>query len=150
MLYSVAINIGGIGLESSDEVLEAVRLLYEAISSGDVDSIGRSISKRDGVVVIGTDPNEWWTDYAKIISVFQAQIQEQGGGIPIVAGDLKAYSEGDTGWFDDRSMFRLTDGDFPFRHTGVLHKENGEWKFVQLHASIGVSNEEEFGKELTT
>lgn len=83
--------------------------------------------------------------------MFRAQIQEQGGGIPIVAGNIDAYSEGDIGWFADRSLFNLADGtDIPFRHTGVLHKEDGEWKFIQLHASIGVSNEEEFGKELTT
>jgi hypothetical protein len=138
-------------MEHSGDVRRTVSRLYEAISRGDVSTIEHLISRHDGIVVIGTDPDEWWTDSAKVIAVFQAQIREQGGGIPIAAGRINAYGEGDVGWFDDRSLFKLPDGlEIPFRHSGVLRKEDGEWKFVQLHASIGVSNDEQFGKELTT
>jgi hypothetical protein len=28
----------------------------------------------------------------------------------------------------------------------VLHREEGEWKFVQSHASIGVANEQTVGR----
>jgi hypothetical protein len=28
----------------------------------------------------------------------------------------------------------------------VLHREDGDWKFVQSHASVGVANEEAFGE----
>ena len=45
---------------------------------------------------------------------------------------------------------KLPDGtEIPFRITGVYHQENGEWKVVQWHASIGISNEEAIGQELT-
>jgi adenylate cyclase len=138
-------------MEPSAELKEAVLRLYGAIAAGDIEAVGRAISRNKGMVVIGTDPDEWWSDYGDIVRVFTAQTDEQGGGIPIVAGDVEAYSEGDVGWFADRSLFKLSDGtQIPFRHTGVLHREDGDWRFVQLHASIGVSNEEEFGRELTT
>ena len=31
------------------------------------------------------------------------------------------------------------------RWSAVFHREDGEWRLVQLHASIGVPNEEVFG-----
>ena len=36
------------------------------------------------------------------------------------------------------------------RFTAVFHKENGGWKGVQWHWSIGVPNEEAIGQELET
>jgi hypothetical protein len=38
----------------------------------------------------------------------------------------------------------------PLRVTAVVERDGGSWKVVQWHASIGVSNEESFGAELTT
>ena len=37
----------------------------------------------------------------------------------------------------------------PLRITAVFARENGEWKIAQWHASIGVSNAEAFGEDLT-
>jgi hypothetical protein len=34
------------------------------------------------------------------------------------------------------------------RIAGVCNKENGEWKMVQSHASIGIPNSEAFGYAL--
>jgi len=34
--------------------------------------------------------------------------------------------------------------------TSVFHQEDGAWKLVQSHYSIGVSNEDVVGRELTT
>jgi hypothetical protein len=31
----------------------------------------------------------------------------------------------------------------------VFHQEQGEWKIVQWHGSIGIPNEEAMGQELT-
>jgi hypothetical protein len=46
-----------------------------------------------------------------------------------------------------RAELRLPDGgELPFRITCVLHREEGEWKFVQSHASIGVANEQTVGR----
>ena len=61
----------------------------------------------------------------------------------------KAFTEGTVGWAADRPTFVVGGKEIPLRLTLVLHREGGEWKVVQLHSSIGVPNEEAFGKELT-
>jgi hypothetical protein len=125
-------------MKQSDELRDLVLQWYEGISSGDIVSTTENMfSRQDGVLSIGTDPNEWWEGYGDIIesrkqSVFQVE-----------AGDPKAYCEGTVGWIADRITFKGSDGTkVPFRLTAVFHKENGEWKIVQQHVSIGVPNEE--------
>jgi hypothetical protein len=40
----------------------------------------------------------------------------------------------------------MPDGvELTIRETTVWHEEDGEWKIVQFHASLAVSNEEAFG-----
>jgi hypothetical protein len=69
-----------------------------------------------------------------------------------VAGQLRAYREGSVGWAIDRdALFRLPDGtEIPFRNTCVFLQEDGEWKLIHGHSSIGVRNEEIFGEDATT
>lgn len=63
----------------------------------------------------------------------------------------QAYSEGTVGWVADHFKLRLPDGaEIPVRLTAVFRKENNDWKIVLRHASIGVPNEDVFGKTLTT
>jgi hypothetical protein len=72
------------------------------------------------------------------------------GGTPrIIPGNLSAFSEGKVGWEADHASILLPDRkEIPIRVTMVFHEENGEWKIVQYHASIGVPNPEAFGKNL--
>lgn len=135
-------------MEKSSELKALCLSWYEAFEQGDIDFIKNFTSRREGVLMIGTDPNEWWADYDTIITVNDAQIKEMGG-IPIEAGDPQAFNEGGVGWVADQAKVKLPDGtEIPFRLTGVLHKEDGNWKMVQWHVSIGVPNEEAFGQDL--
>lgn len=59
------------------------------------------------------------------------------------ATETEAFSEGSVGWGATRLSITFPDGTLVSpRWTAVLHQEHGEWKFVQLHASIGVPDEE--------
>jgi hypothetical protein len=136
-------------MEPSAEVKDTLLRFYEAISSRDYPVFRHLLSQQDGVLFIGTDPDEWWPDYKTITEVFGAELEEMGGA-SLNACALQAYSEGSVGWFEDRPIIRLTDGtEIPTRLTGVCHQENGGWKIVQWHASLGVPAEEDFGP-LTT
>lgn len=138
-------------MEPSAEIRDITLRFYQALSKGDMPVIERLFSRHDGVVLIGTDPAEWWTDHAAITRVFKAQMEEMGGGFVLVAGEVHAYGEGAAGWVADRPKIKLPDGsELPLRVTGAFLKEDGEWKLVSWHASIGVKNEEAFGAELTT
>jgi ketosteroid isomerase-like protein len=61
-------------MEQSIELHDLVLRFYEAFSSGDISLIENLFSQKDEVLVIGSDPNEWWTGYKTIISMFNSQL----------------------------------------------------------------------------
>jgi hypothetical protein len=138
-------------MEHPEELRDLTLRLYEAEATGDISFVERHYSRQDGAVYIGSDPNEWWEGLESFLEAMRAQ-SEAMGGMQIVSGQLQAYREGSVGWSIDRdASFRLPDGtEIPFRNTCVFHQENGEWKFIHGHTSIGVRNEELFGENLTT
>ncbi len=136
-------------MEPSTELKSVVLRFYAAISSGDAAAVERMMSRENGTLAIGTDPNEWWEGFATITKMYRTQLQEMSG-IIVVAGDPQAYTEGSVGWVVDRAKFKLPNGaEVPFRLTVVLRREDSEWKVALHHASVGVSNEEAIGKALS-
>src|SRR5262249_44358544 len=91
----------------------------------------------------GTDAEEWWTS----TQVVDAAATAGGGnGIRGAAGDTGIHVQGDIAWTEGRGRFTRADGaERPVRVTGVLVREDGRWKVVQSHASIGVPNADIFG-----
>lgn len=123
---------------------------YDALARGDADHLEQLISRQDGVLGIGTDPDEWWMGHTKLRGIMKTQMAEMGGHITIVDSDPVAHAEGTVGWVADRPRFRLDDGtESPIRLTATFHKEQDDWKIVQFHVSVGVPNEEVVGRELT-
>lgn len=134
-------------MDPSAEIKNAVLHLYECVSSGDATAVERLFSRSSGVLAIGSDPGEWWADHDTIAQAFKAQFPEMGAP-QIKAGELNAFVEGTVGWTSDRRTIRLADGkQIVVRETCIFHKEEGEWKIVQLHASLAIPNEETFAKE---
>ena len=138
-------------MEHSDELRDLTIRFYEATTSGDLSFFDRHVSRQEeGVVFVGTDPDEWWEGFEAFVEAMRAQ-SEAMGGMQIVTGQLQAYQEGSIGWVIDRdASFRMPDGtEIPFRNTVVFRREDGEWKVVHEHASIGIRNEEMFGEDVT-
>jgi ketosteroid isomerase-like protein len=130
-------------VERSNELRDVWLDICTAMDTGDIATLERHLSIADDARVIGTDPNEWWSG-ARIPAVFREQMDAMGGRMPMRAGDPEAFVEGSVGWVADQAAFALPDGEVPCRITSVLHRENGEWKLVQTHVSLGVPNEEMF------
>jgi ketosteroid isomerase-like protein len=134
-----------------DTELEAfVGRIYDVFNTGDVASIPDLVSDDDGVLGIGTDPREWWVGPA-VIEAFKTQPPEMhAAGLRFEPGEAQAYAEGSVGWIADQPTLKLPDGEeLPMRFTAVCHQEDGSWKMVQFHLSLGASNEEAIGEELT-
>ncbi len=95
-------------------------------------------------MMIGTDPNEWIRGYDQIIEAYRSMLAaQQQAGLVIEPGEAEAYREGSVGWVTDRPTFRTKDGRaVTCRATTIFHQEDGEWKIVNAHYSIGVPNEE--------
>jgi hypothetical protein len=131
-------------MHPSDEIKNAVLHLYKSMSNGNLSAIERLFSRQSGVLAIGSDPDEWWAGYEVINRVFSAQFKG-GSPKPIIAQDLHAFAEGSVGWASERRTSRLPNGkDITIRETFVFHQEEGEWKIVQLHVSLGIPNADVF------
>lgn len=130
------------------EVDDLMRELYDGLRRADLDTVTGTISRQDGLVWIGTDPQEWWTGHDTMVEVFRAQL-EATGGFDLVGGHPVSYGDGDIAWAADQPAIRLPDGtELPTRITAVAHREDDGWRFVQFHVSFGVANEEALGAEL--
>jgi ketosteroid isomerase-like protein len=133
-------------MERSPELAKEINRLYDAFSRGDADLMEELTTADDGLVFIGTDPDEWFSEVASVRKLLEAQA---GSGVKVEHGDAAAYEEGTVGWVADRGHFLLPDGNkVPFRMTAVFHRENGAWKLVQEHASVAVTNEDSLGVEI--
>jgi hypothetical protein len=133
-------------MERSPSLEKQLERLYDAFSQGDASVVDELTTARDGLVFIGTDPDEWLEDQASVRALLDAQA---GAGVKVVHGSPIAYEEGTVGWVADRGQFVMPDGsEVPFRITAVFHREAGTWKLVQEHASVAISNEDALGMEL--
>ena len=127
-------------MERAVDLEEVVLRYYDAVSSGDSAFMAEILSTRSEVLIIGTDPDEWWSDPAVINATLKGQAE---AGVAMVAGALTGYAEGTIGWIADRPSFILPGGvEIPSRFTAVFRREEGAWKMVQAHASLGVANDE--------
>lgn len=122
------------------------RNLYDAVSKGDISFFERHLSQVQNCVVIGTAPDEWWADSGGALDAIRKQMDAVGGAVNLVAGEVAAYRHGDVGWVADRPTFKLGSAEVVCRHTSVFLREDGDWRIVQHHFSIGVANEDVFGE----
>jgi hypothetical protein len=100
------------------------------------------ISRQQESMVLGTDPGEWLGDRDTWVAGFAEQVRAMPG-VRLEPGDPVCYEEGSVGWAADRARFVLPDGAVvPIRLTVVARREEGEWRLVQAHFSVGVPNED--------
>ena len=133
-------------MQGSAGVREAIPRCYDVFLSGDVEGSIRLLTQEEGAIGIGTDPEEWADSRAEFVAFLEAQMTE-AEAVRIKAGENpRCFEEGSVGWVADRPTFVVADGSIvPSRMTAVMRQEDGEWKLVQAHWSIGVANQEVFG-----
>jgi hypothetical protein len=128
-------------MEPSSELGEVVRESFAAVSRGDLGSFAAHVSRQAGTHALGTDPGEWWPDRAGLLN---GAAEAVAAGAAFVAGEVLAWHEGSVGWaVAPEATIRLADGGaVGFRFTGVYRREDGTWRLVQGHWSVGVPNAE--------
>ncbi len=134
-------------MERSPELEDLTRRLYDAVSCADARFFERYLSRSDSCVIIGTAPGEWWEDYSAALDPIRKQMASVGDAVELVAGDVRAYREGEVGWVADQPTLKLGSVAALCRHTSVFVREGSEWRIVQHHFSIGVLNDDVFGSE---
>lgn len=134
-------------MKRSSELEDLTRQLYNAVSSADAEFFERYLSRSESCVVIGTAPDEWWDDYAAALDPIRRQMRSIGDAVELLPGDVRAYREGEVGWVADQPTLKIGSVAALCRHTSVFVRQAGEWRIVQHHFSIGVSNDKVFGSE---
>jgi hypothetical protein len=131
-------------MERSAELQDIILAAFEDYSSDSASVIERHTSRQAGVRLIGTDPNEWF-EGEQAAEVLKREAQDPSFRVSSL-DDLEVFVEGSVGWASGRPTWMLEDGtEIPSRWTAVFHKEDGEWKMVQAHTSVGVPDEQLFG-----
>jgi len=126
--------------ERSPEIEQLTRETVEAMVCSDLDFIEQHTSRDPSVLAIGSDASEWAEGFDEIMRLFRASTPEGETGVRAGLQEVKAFREGEVGWFAARGWFDIAGDRVPIRLTGVVHREDGDWKAVQNHASIGVPN----------
>jgi hypothetical protein len=137
-------------LKRSAELRELCMALSEAHSRADAPFIERHVSRQEGVLSIGSDPKEW-IEGEQVLEAFKEALQDEevrsSPSEDDFVRELNAFVEGTVGWASSRFSWTRKDGrEILMRWSAVFHQEDGEWKLVQAHASVGVPNEEAFGE----
>src|SRR3954470_13877776 len=95
-------------MERSQGLSDAVVEFYTAMSKGDMGLLNELVSSEAPVVMIGSDPAEWWDTRDRVMAVMRAQLTEMGGPT-VEPGEPVAYEQGDVGWAADRPVIRIGD-----------------------------------------
>jgi ketosteroid isomerase-like protein len=133
-------------MRRSAEVRDALLRFYEVSPAADLEGFTQIIAQEEdeGVVVIGSDPGQWVEGREQWIAAREALVHAMEG-LRFEAGEEPhGYEEGSMGWVADRPRVVLPDGNaISTRLTGVVRQEEeGEWRFVHVHISVGVPDEE--------
>jgi hypothetical protein len=123
-------------MKRSDRLRERALRFYDRFSANDAQSFDELVSQQ-ATSIIGTAEDEWFTDREKLRSGFGYD------GLRLEGGDPEAWEEGDIGWVVDRPTMQVPGhGEFRTRFTGVFRREDGVWRLVLSHFSVGVPDEE--------
>jgi adenylate cyclase len=126
----------------SAEIEKFVLEMFEAFNRRDLGFVERTTSREAGTLDIGTDPDEWAEGYEAIIDLYRDEMREGPEQFDVGLDEVTAFSEGTFGWGAGRGYLGMQAKRVPLRFTVVVHQEEGGWKLIQAHASIGVPNAE--------
>jgi hypothetical protein len=125
-------------MQESPGAREALIRFYEAFTeavSGDVDTFDRVFSREEGLLIIGSAFHEWVDSREKGKQAWGME------GIGLEAGDPRGWEQDSVAWAADRPSFVFGDVRIPIRILAVMLKEDGEYKIVTAHFSVGVPDE---------
>jgi class 3 adenylate cyclase/ketosteroid isomerase-like protein len=136
-------------VERSEEIRRVVQRFERAISDGDAPSVLGRLSTDPGLLVIGSDPAEWWVG-SEARLVWERQLEEFQDEFRVTANRIEAFEEGTVGWASVHETIDWDGRTIDGRASYILHLEHGEWKVVQVHYSWPQRHVDVLGRSMTT
>ena len=137
-------------MAGTDEMRELLNRLYYAFSTGNAAAWTTDLA--EDVLVIGSDPDEWWEGRSVVVKVGEAQVEQMAdANVQFSRGTPHIFEQGDVVWAVDRPTISSPDGTATqARLSVVASRQAGQLQIRHLHLSVGVPNEEQIGLELPT
>ena len=130
-------------MERSPELEQLVVAWFAGASRGDASLVDAHVSHDDGTRLIGSDPGEVFSGGSAIAQFLRGEVESAGGNAAFSPSNVEAFQEGTVGWATANVTITMAHGKHMSpRWSAVFHLEDGVWRFVQTHASIGVANED--------
>jgi hypothetical protein len=125
-------------MQPSDGVRDAMLRFMDRLSSSDVASFDSIVSSDPAALVIGTAPGEWVVERDRMRFGFEVE------GVTMRPGERPmGWELGDAGWFVDEPTMTYPDGSsIRTRLSSFFQREDGAWKLVHMHVSVGVPDDE--------
>jgi adenylate cyclase len=130
-------------MRRSSELEQLGDRIQQAYRDGDASFLDGITSSE--AIVVGTDPSEWTETREQTGEGVRADV---ASGLEFTVEERRGFEEGDVGWMISRGSFGSGAESVPTRGTAIFHREDGEWRLVHAHASIGVPNSEMFNPAL--
>lgn len=89
----------------------------------------------DDVLVLGTDPQEWWEGRAAVVKAMHAQFAQLGAATIEPEGDRRVREHGGVAWFAEHAAVGFGDRTFRIRMSGVAIREGSDWRLAQLQSA---------------
>ena len=129
-------------MRRSPELEDLVSRWFMAATRGDTSAVDVFVSRDPGSCLIGSDPDEWVRGGEAVAEFLRGEVTNAGGQAQFSPEETEAFEEGTVGWASTRLTITLPDGrSVSPRWSSVFHREGNEWRFVQIHASIGIGND---------
>ncbi len=139
-----------IPIEKSPELEAVLRRMWRIYVSGSVEALSNVVSSHPDVRVIFSADDYWVTGSDRVVPLL-AERSSRMNVERIEIDRIEAFEVDDFGWAACAVTVFFSSGESSsFRNTATFVIEDGVWKAVQLHTSVGVPEEETFGYELAT
>jgi adenylate cyclase len=140
-------------VEPAPELIQVVERIFKTYASESADGVIDIFSREPGTSLIGTDGDEFYSGFDTVAAFLRVWFAEgtPGSELELVRESIEAWKEGTVGWVVMSNRMKVPDrGVHTSRATLIFHEDGAHWRAVHWHASIGVSNQEAFGKSGTT
>lgn len=119
---------------------DTVKSYFDSLVAGDASRLIGMMSSANHFVKIGTDAGEF-VEGSETAADYYEHLAASASDFTIALEHLNVQERGNVAWFYTRQVWNLkwqgVYEELAIRMTGVLEKETGSWRFVQIHASVG-------------